>query len=403
MINNKRCVAGVLALRCRPADGDDDDDDGDDDDDDGDGQSFLLTGWRRMDAEEARTIVVAGVPDDALDRGRMADKLVIHFQRARSGGGDVATIRYPTAFKGVAFITFEEQRDADRVLQMKQTLQDPELLEEYPLTVYPFSQDVFCYARAEVDLSLFSDGGNVLRGLQSTRRSVRVTVAPPHRWALVEGPFTAVRELREELSKQLVRLGGEGPVKSPMKQAPGAGAGECSVWLDSNVFRYVQHYHKEDLERISRKYSVERTTEVQGELTSIILTKSARGPSQLRRAHLELQELLADLQRPLRTQIIQYGRGDEAEREELAEVCEEAKLLCGRVLVAPLVPHIEVTGPPSDCLLFCQLVEEKRKRLPVTTDSDVGPTVGSSRYSRGGTGDPHLPHSGVRQGAAPQR
>uniref|UniRef100_W5M0B0 RNA binding motif protein 43 n=1 Tax=Lepisosteus oculatus TaxID=7918 RepID=W5M0B0_LEPOC len=270
--------------------------------------------WRRMDAEEARTIVVAGVPDDALDRGRMADKLVIHFQRARSGGGDVAAIRYPTAFKGVAFITFEEQRDADRVLQMTQTLQDPELLEEYPLTVYPFSQDVFCYARAEVDLSLFGDGGNVLRGLRSTRRPVRVTVAPPHRWALVEGPFTAVRELREELSKlagregrqQPLRLGAEGPAKSPTKQVPGAGAGECSVWLDSNVFRYVQHYHKEDLDRISREYFVERTTEVQGELTCITLTESARGPSQLRRAHLELQELLADLQRPLRTQIIQY-------------------------------------------------------------------------------------------------
>lgn len=60
-------------------------------------------------SEENRTVVVSGVPD-TLSSSRMADKLVIHFQSSRSHGGDVENIKYPTSFKGVAFVTFENTR-----------------------------------------------------------------------------------------------------------------------------------------------------------------------------------------------------------------------------------------------------------------------------------------------------
>lgn len=60
-------------------------------------------------SEENRTVVVSGVPD-TLSSCRMADKLVIHFQSSRSHGGDVENIKYPTSFKGVAFVTFENTR-----------------------------------------------------------------------------------------------------------------------------------------------------------------------------------------------------------------------------------------------------------------------------------------------------
>ncbi|MGH0159280.1 UNVERIFIED_CONTAM: hypothetical protein FKN15_074501 [Acipenser sinensis] len=66
----------------------------------------------KMDrTHEARTIVVSGCPQNELDCRRMADKLVIHFQKAKSAGGDVEKIKYPTRIKGVAYITFEEKEE----------------------------------------------------------------------------------------------------------------------------------------------------------------------------------------------------------------------------------------------------------------------------------------------------
>lgn len=60
-----------------------------------------------MDSSVARrTLVVSGVPD-ALSPSRMADKLVIHFQRSKNHGGDVQHVQYPTNLKGVAFVTFD--------------------------------------------------------------------------------------------------------------------------------------------------------------------------------------------------------------------------------------------------------------------------------------------------------
>ncbi len=58
--------------------------------------------------EESRTVAVSGVPD-VLPASRMIDKLTVHFQSCRrSGGGDVAVVRYPTNMDGVAFVCFDK-------------------------------------------------------------------------------------------------------------------------------------------------------------------------------------------------------------------------------------------------------------------------------------------------------
>ena len=60
-------------------------------------------------SDRCRTVVVAGVPD-VMSSERMSDKLTIHFQSARSHGGDVKEVQYPTHLKGVAFITCENRQ-----------------------------------------------------------------------------------------------------------------------------------------------------------------------------------------------------------------------------------------------------------------------------------------------------
>uniref|UniRef100_A0A8C7JIP6 RRM domain-containing protein n=1 Tax=Oncorhynchus kisutch TaxID=8019 RepID=A0A8C7JIP6_ONCKI len=153
-------------------------------------------------SEENRTVVVSGVPD-TLSSSRMADKLVIHFQSSRSHGGDVENIKYPTSFKGVAFVTFENTRDAEMVIRKKQIMCDKEFPQDYPITVFRFTQDVLFYVNAKVDLSICGDEEQqetLIQSLQSAHRSVRICLLPNQEGkASVEGPFSAIRDLREDL------------------------------------------------------------------------------------------------------------------------------------------------------------------------------------------------------------
>ncbi|KAF7214828.1 uncharacterized protein [Nothobranchius furzeri] len=152
--------------------------------------------------ESSRTVVVSGVPT-VLSDSRMVDKLTIHFQSGRrSGGGDVEEVTFPTNMDGVAFVTFDKAEDAEKVVRKKKhVLKDGEFSEDYTLTVFPFSTDVFLYvSKATVDLSVFrSDQASLIELLQSTHRSIRFRSSPEQGKAYVEGPLSAIKALKEDL------------------------------------------------------------------------------------------------------------------------------------------------------------------------------------------------------------
>ncbi|KAM9327568.1 uncharacterized protein KZ484_019036 [Pholidichthys leucotaenia] len=156
-----------------------------------------------------RTVVVSGVPD-VLSPDRMIDKLTIHFQnRRRSHGGDVEGVRYPTGMDGVAFITFDRAEDAERVVGKKeQFMTDDQFSEDYILTVFPFSRDVFFYVpNATLDLSAFgANQESLIESLRSSHRSIRFRPEFQQCIVFVEGPFTAIRALREDLILRVSRL-----------------------------------------------------------------------------------------------------------------------------------------------------------------------------------------------------
>ncbi|XP_008294084.1 uncharacterized protein LOC103367746 [Stegastes partitus] len=158
--------------------------------------------------ENRSTVVVSGVPA-ALPLHRMADKLTVHFQtRRRSHGGDVKAVEYPTDMDGVAFVTFDRAEDAASVVRKEQQIMtDSEFPQEYVLTVFPFSRDVFVYvASATVDLSVFGrDQASLIKSLQSTHRSLRFQPLVQSQ-ASIEGPFSAVQALREDLIRRASRL-----------------------------------------------------------------------------------------------------------------------------------------------------------------------------------------------------
>ncbi|MED6286518.1 hypothetical protein CHARACLAT_006868 [Characodon lateralis] len=156
-------------------------------------------------AESSKTVVVSGVPE-VLQLSRMVDKLTVHFQcRRRSHGGDVEVVKYPTNMKGVAFVTFDRVEDAERVVRKEQhTMRDEEFTQDYSLTVFPFSRDVFLYvSTATVDLSVFgTNQASLIKSLQSAHRSIRFQALPLEKKASIEGPFSAVRALKEDLVRR---------------------------------------------------------------------------------------------------------------------------------------------------------------------------------------------------------
>ncbi|KAI4797940.1 hypothetical protein KUCAC02_016991 [Chaenocephalus aceratus] len=134
--------------------------------------------------EEKRTVVVSGVPE-VLPVSRMIDKLTIHFQSCRkSHGGDVEVVKLPTNMQGVALVTFDKAEDANRAVgKEQQIMADDEFPEEYLLTVFPFSPDVFFYvSSATVDLSVFGrDPSLLIQSLRSAHRSIRFQPSPERR------------------------------------------------------------------------------------------------------------------------------------------------------------------------------------------------------------------------------
>ncbi|KAF6733331.1 RNA-binding protein 43 [Oryzias melastigma] len=165
-----------------------------------------MAGAQGLDAR--RTVVVSGVPA-LLTPDRMADKLTIHFQtRRRSAGGDVAGVTYPTDMQGVAFVTFDRAEDAANVVKKdQQVMIDEEFRDDYTLTVFPFSPDVFLYINsAKVDLSVFGDPASLVVSLRSTYRSIRFQHSPQQTKVTIEGPFSAVRSLREDLTARVTSL-----------------------------------------------------------------------------------------------------------------------------------------------------------------------------------------------------
>ncbi|KAE8595330.1 hypothetical protein XENTR_v10015696 [Xenopus tropicalis] len=71
---------------------------------------------------DRRVVRVCGVPGHLFEEGLLSDKLWIHFLRPKNQGGEIQDLRYPTKEKGVAMVTFEEEKVAGRILQTRHSL-----------------------------------------------------------------------------------------------------------------------------------------------------------------------------------------------------------------------------------------------------------------------------------------
>uniref|UniRef100_A0A4W3I7E4 NID domain-containing protein n=1 Tax=Callorhinchus milii TaxID=7868 RepID=A0A4W3I7E4_CALMI len=349
----------------------------------------------KMESEWAsRTIVVSGIPEDVLPIAVMADKLTIHFLRPRNGGGEVENVVYPCEVKGNAYVTFEEEKGTAYRQAARTGAQ-------YPLKVSPHSKalDFFqVFTRVSVDLDLSSleprmDVGKLLRDLQSNNKSLHFS-ARGERKLHVDGTFTAIKELRKDLLSRIAELppvsqlqssgakagGGSDTERRVPKPAGKDGPQEATIILDSDIFRYMDMFCKEEYEGILRKQRVTSRVSESDDLTTIQLEEAGdlHDASQLTVAKFSLEMLINRMQQLLVSEKVRLepgGAGGQS-RGRALEICEDLKPRFPTVLVHRTAEHVTLIGSSSESYQFRREVENELKS---------GQTVGGASSSRPGS------------------
>ncbi|XP_075767521.1 uncharacterized protein LOC102444464 [Pelodiscus sinensis] len=149
-----------------------------------------------------RTVRVGGIPTD-IPPERVADKLTIHFLRARNGGGEIADIHIVAGSPACALVTFEDAEVAQRVLATENHV----LLvggKAYPLTVTAHEaklspDEVFVHVCMIIDYGRLVDGKTLLRSLRRRYSNVQFSFDSKEMLCTVKGLFTELQAFSQEL------------------------------------------------------------------------------------------------------------------------------------------------------------------------------------------------------------
>ncbi|XP_055079592.1 uncharacterized protein si:busm1-163l24.3 isoform X1 [Periophthalmus magnuspinnatus] len=155
-------------------------------------------------AELSRTVRVTGLPSELQQGALLDDKLCIHFQRGRNGGGEVVsvtTVKTPD----FALVTFEESGVAQRVAATPQTLEVDGRSFNLTVKEHPggSAQDqVIVNLSATVDLSRVSGGKRTLKSVQKSHPEVHMSLTSAPGLCSFIGSYSAVQAALAQLLGQ---------------------------------------------------------------------------------------------------------------------------------------------------------------------------------------------------------
>ncbi|XP_059812500.1 uncharacterized protein si:busm1-163l24.3 [Hypanus sabinus] len=145
-----------------------------------------------------RTIEVSDLPT-GLSKRSLEDKLMIHFLRAKNGGGEIIDVVFPTEFLSSALIVFEEAEVAQRVLQTENQILTVNG-KQHKLKVKSADSEikvdqVIPHISMTIDYGKLLDGKRLMKRLQKTHRDIQFGFDPKVEQCTVGGTFSAVKEL----------------------------------------------------------------------------------------------------------------------------------------------------------------------------------------------------------------
>ncbi|KAJ0058352.1 hypothetical protein NL108_013427 [Boleophthalmus pectinirostris] len=176
-------------------------------------------------AEQSRTVRVTGLPSEVKE-GTVEDKLCIHFQRRRNGGGEVLSVTTVKTSPDFALITFEDSRVAQSVVQQPQQILEVDdksfnlTVKEHPGAT---AQDkVIISLSATVDCSQLSAGKRTLKGLLKSHPDIQMNYNSALGLCTLSGSYSTVQAALAQLlgQNQLPQTTTEKDLKSSTESRP---------------------------------------------------------------------------------------------------------------------------------------------------------------------------------------
>ncbi|KFQ46726.1 RNA-binding protein 43, partial [Nestor notabilis] len=326
-------------------------------------------------AKSARTVVIAGVPDGLLHNDVMTDILTIHFQMSKNNGGDVEDVTYPTDKKGVAYVTFEDQKVVESVLKKNEhRLEDKRLSRYYPLKVTRYCEDVFSSVTSVLNMSIFKEQFVLEDLIQEIRRSTDLSFGPlqSNGHISVQGSFPDIKLLRDflllkekSLSEKDKREKGTSHQRPRRRQQQHRlttemsnfvhGAEKQVVVLDTDVYRYMKSFFPKTF-LVNDDTVISDITD--GDVTTLYIENagSRSDVGRVLRIKEKIENWSIKLHKTLRKERIDFKGHTRNEKERYRRACESVKPHYPHVLIISYDTHIDVIGYSSEVFEFTKEV-----------------------------------------------
>ncbi|XP_032628608.2 uncharacterized protein LOC116820341 [Chelonoidis abingdonii] len=365
-----------------------------------------------------RIVRVGGIPTD-LPPERVADKLTIHFLRARNGGGEIADIALVAGPPACALVTFEESGVAQRVLEVEKHV----LLvggKTYPLTVTAHAaelspDEIFVRVCMIIDYGRLLDGKTLLRSLRKHYGAVQFSFDPKETLCTVKGPFTELQAFSKELLR--TQQAGEAPPEgvshpatgtamSASQQTPGSPLPEprvekqpspgqvheeasepplrrdpvdgeaveqledFSLVMDADIYLYMQKFCSDKYQRVLHQHQVDVVDFSSDGIAILYLQASSKNMgdiSSVVQARLALLRLYQQLEASLRKEKISKGELSSDMRSQRA-LLEDLEKLCPLLLCHEDERHLYLIGNLVDVSQAKQYIQDRSPGRTATAD-----------------------------------
>uniref|UniRef100_A0A8C8VF63 RING-type E3 ubiquitin transferase n=1 Tax=Pelusios castaneus TaxID=367368 RepID=A0A8C8VF63_9SAUR len=356
-----------------------------------------------------RTVRVGGIPTD-IPPERVADKLTIHFLRARNGGGEIADVSITTGSPAWALVTFEEAEVAQRVLKAENHVLSIGG-KKYPLTVTahaaePSADEIFVRVCMIIDYGKLLDGKTLLRSLRRHYSNVQFSFDPKETLCTIKGPFTEMQAFSNELLRSL-KLGSQltgqtspwgvshiateasdsqqGPhallSESKVEKQPGQGHKEVSepllrrdpvdgeaveqledfsLVMDADIYLYMQKFCSDEYQQVLHQHQIDVVDCSSDGIAVLYLQASSKNTgdiSSLVQARLVLLQLCQQLEASLRKEkISKWGLSSDvrAHRTLLGDL----QTLCPQLLCHEDERHLYLIGNLVDVSQAKQYIQD---------------------------------------------
>ncbi|XP_069763416.1 uncharacterized protein [Narcine bancroftii] len=399
-----------------------------------------------------KTILVSNLPTGVPKRS-LEDKLTIHFLRAKNGGGEVIDVVFPNQLLSSAYIIFDEEEVAQRVLQVENHILEING-KQYKLKVKSVNteikvDEVIPHISVTIDYGKLFGGKLLMQHFQKTHKGVQFTFDQKAERCIVDGRFSDIKEITGEIHHTLSLKADQSTTNSDetkdqlcdgqertafktsnsirqdswksnadchakaddlelQKSVRGTDKRgtdlqqtklytspieNCTLLMDYDIYLYIQTFCKDRYQSILHKNLVEVLDITEDSITMLYLQAASgcldKGTS-LQQAHHELSQLYQSFQSILRKEQV-MKQSITSDEKLLQEICVSLQAQFSQIIFNEDVDCFYLIGTSHDCSLAKKHLQDLKEELCVRSQGEMHVTPGSfpEDYSASSSSIPH--------------